>query len=86
MSLYFGMNTSRDIKKAKFSAKEEKTCESQLTAFQIQHTLLFIHGILGQVHITCHRRSDSRNKTVQSKQKQHHYSCLLTIMYQWELN
>ena len=37
----------------------------QLTALQVQHTLLFIHRIFGQVHITRHRRSDSRNKTAQ---------------------
>lgn len=40
-------------------------CKSWLTALQVQHALLFIHGILGQVHVTRHRWSDPRNQAAQ---------------------
>lgn len=54
MSLYF-LNSTSSESKILCGKWKEMLHETQLTAFQVQHTLLFIHGVLGQVHITRHR-------------------------------
>lgn len=63
---------------------------SRLTAFQVQHALLFIHGILGQVHVARHSGSDPRMRLSRDNRLTLYdwylyfvHVCLLYVSHPW---